>query len=94
MFWQVSFLIWASTGPLDPWTIQWGYDDIAYASQAERSEESKVENHGGSLQRWQGPYWWNSLILGYPVDLLFDGESMSDVGGCQRCDILVRIFFC
>ena len=20
---------------------------------------------GGSLERWQGPYWWNSLILGW-----------------------------
>eukprot|EP00434_Breviolum_minutum_P019987 symbB.v1.2.017631.t1/scaffold1340.1/size241236/16 len=35
-------------------------EEIAKMS-AERSEESKVGNHGGSLQRWQGPYWWNSL---------------------------------
>ena len=48
---------------------------LGAASQAERSEESKVENHGGSLQRWQGPYWWNSLLLGTAADVFCsDGE--------------------
>ena len=28
----------------------------------DRSEESKQsEQKGGSLERWQGPYWWKSL---------------------------------
>ena len=30
--------------------------------QVERSE-SKESSQGGSLERWQGPYWWNSLRL-------------------------------
>eukprot|EP00438_Fugacium_kawagutii_P017550 Skav228538 [mRNA] locus=scaffold1887:237588:243024:+ [translate_table: standard] len=36
-------------------------EEIAKMS-ADRSEDSKAEMAGGgSLSRWQGPYWWNSL---------------------------------
>lgn len=34
-------------------------EEIAKMS-VERSE-SKESSQGGSLERWQGPYWWNSL---------------------------------
>ncbi|CAL1139991.1 unnamed protein product, partial [Cladocopium goreaui] len=36
-------------------------EEIAKMS-VERSE-SKESSQGGSLERWQGPYWWNSLRL-------------------------------
>ena len=51
--------------------------------QAERwgstSESSQVASlQGGSLERWQGPYWWNSLILGWIYWMVIVGLVMCD----------------
>ena len=39
-----------------------GTELFEHSLQVERSE-SKESSQGGSLERWQGPYWWNSLHL-------------------------------
>ena len=42
------------------------------AKMSDRSEDQKLQEEcsGGSLARWQGPYWWKSLKIGKPAQPL------------------------